>query len=140
MPANRRPFPCRWWRILPCLIELHFLQSQSGVFGFPAGLGSYLCDPFVSALRELSLDDALGEPLLVCHVDLKNAFWSLRLAEEFRNPFRVSVDGEFGWQFSPALCQIVLGWGTCSKSFVWGQSLSCTTWMIFWWWVVEGPM
>ena len=64
------------------------------------------------------MEAGTGEPLLACHVDLKNAFWSLRLPDEIKQTFRVNIDGDtfafnclpFGWQFSPALCQTVLGY------------------------------
>ena len=50
-----------------------------------------------------------GEPLLACHVDLKNASWYLRLPNEFKQTYAVEIDGDmfafdclpFGWQFSP---------------------------------------
>ena len=50
----------------------------------------------------------------MCHIDLSNCFWSLRLPEAFWGAFRIS-DGEggvlsfrclpFGWKYSPILCQ-----------------------------------
>ena len=53
----------------------------------------------------------------MCHIDLSNCFWSLRLPETFWGAFRIS-DGEggvlsfkclpFGWKYSPILCQKVL--------------------------------
>ena len=53
----------------------------------------------------------------MCHIDLSNCFWSLRLPEASRGAFRIS-DGErgvlsfrylpFGWKYSPTLCQKVL--------------------------------
>ena len=57
------------------------------------------------------------EELCMCHIDLSNCFWSLRLPEAFWGAFRIS-DGEggvlsfrflpFGWKYSPILCQKVL--------------------------------
>ena len=55
-------------------------------------------------------------PLLACHVDLKNAFWSLRLPPQYQDSFTVDIDGTacgfsclpFGWRFSPAICQTIL--------------------------------
>ena len=57
------------------------------------------------------------EELCVCHIDLSNCFWSLRLPETFWGAFRFS-DGEggvlsfrclpFGWKYSPILCRKVL--------------------------------
>ena len=53
----------------------------------------------------------------MCHIDLSNYFWSLRLPETFWGAFRIS-DGEggvlsfrclpFGWKYSPILCQKLL--------------------------------
>ena len=53
----------------------------------------------------------------MCHVELRNCFWSLRLLEAFWGAFRIS-DGKgevlsfrclhFGWKYSPILCQKVL--------------------------------
>ena len=53
----------------------------------------------------------------MCHNDLGNCFWSLRLPETFWGAFRIA-DGEagilsfrclpFGWKYSPILCQKVL--------------------------------
>ena len=53
----------------------------------------------------------------MCHIDLSNCFWSLRLPEAFWGAFRIS-DGEgevlsfrclpFGWKYSPIPCQKVL--------------------------------
>ena len=53
----------------------------------------------------------------MCHVDLSDFFWSLRLPETFSGVFRIS-EGEggvlsfrcspFGWKYSPILCQKVL--------------------------------
>ena len=55
--------------------------------------------------------------LCMCHIDLSNCFWSLRLPEAFWGAVHVS-DGEgavlsfgclpFGWKYSPVLCQKVL--------------------------------
>ena len=54
---------------------------------------------------------------MACHIDLTNAFWSLVLPEALQGSFRVQIDGQiygfsclpFGWQFSPLICQYVLG-------------------------------
>ena len=53
----------------------------------------------------------------MCHIDLSNCFWSLRLPKTFWGAFRIS-DGEggvlsfrclpFGGKYSPILCQKVL--------------------------------
>ena len=61
-------------------------------------------------------------PLLACHIDLTNAFWSLSLPEPYKNSFRVRIDGKsyafsclpFGWRCSPATCQHVLAFVTGS--------------------------
>ena len=55
--------------------------------------------------------------MCICHIDLSNYFWWLRLPEAFWGAFRIS-DGEggvlsfrclpFGWKYSPILCQKVL--------------------------------
>ena len=56
------------------------------------------------------------EELCVCHIDLRNCFWSLRLPETFWGAFRIS-DGEGGvlsficlpfvWKYSAILCRKV---------------------------------
>ena len=66
-----------------------------------------------------------GEELFACHVDLTNAFWSLRLPAHLRGAFRVQIDGNvygfnclpFGWQYSPIMCQTVLGYILASLGF-----------------------
>ena len=57
------------------------------------------------------------EELCMCHIDVGNCFWSLRLLETFWGALCIS-DGEggglsfkclpFGWKYSPILCQKVL--------------------------------
>ena len=58
-----------------------------------------------------------GAELCICHIDVSNCFWWLRLPEAFWEAFRIS-DGEggvlsfrclpFGWKYSPILCHKVL--------------------------------
>ena len=111
---------------LASLIQLHFMHEWRGFFDLPPGADAYLNDPFLRALRSLKLSASPGDKLLACHVDLKNAFWSLLLPVEFRQTFRVSIDGQsyafnclpFGWQFSPVLCQTVLGYLLQKLNFV----------------------
>ena len=102
------------------------MHESRGFFDPPPGADAFLNDPFLRALRSLKLSASPGDELLTCHVDLKNAFWSLRLPEEFRQTFRVSIDGQsyafnclpFGWQFSPVLCHTVLGYLLQKLNFV----------------------
>ena len=77
---------------LASLIQLHFLHESRGFFDLPLGADAYLNDPFLRALRSLKPSASPGDELLACHVDLKNAFWSLRLPEEFRQTFHVRRD------------------------------------------------
>lgn len=52
------------------------------------------------------------------HVDLANAFWSLKLPQEFRSSLHLKFEGRhvaifrvsFGWKYSPILCQRVLAY------------------------------
>ena len=117
--ANRPPsFTLPVVEDLAFLIELHYLRAGQGCLAFSEEVGRYLCDPFLRALDDLRLEAPEGAPLLACHVDLKNAFWSLRLPDAFKQTFRVSIDGQtfafnclhFGWQYSPVICQTVLGY------------------------------
>ena len=117
--ANRPPsFTLPVVEDLAFLIELHYLRAGQGCLAFSEEVGRYLCDPFLRALDDLRLEAPEGAPLLACHVDLKNAFWSSRLPEAFKQAFRVSIDGQtfafnclpFGWQYSPVICQTVLGY------------------------------
>ena len=117
--ANRPPsFTLPVVEDLAFLIELHYLRAGQGCLAFSEDVGRYLCDPFLRALDDLRLEAPEGAPMLAFHVDLKNAFWSLRLPDAFRQAFRVSIDGQtfafnclpFGWQYSPVICRTVLGY------------------------------
>ena len=78
--ANRPPsFTLPVVEDLAFLIELHYLRAGQGCLAFSEDVGRYLCDPFLRALDDLRLEAPEAPPLLACHVDLKNAFWSLRL-------------------------------------------------------------
>ena len=55
----------------------------------------HLNDPFLHELESLRLSPEPGAPLLACHIDLTNAFWSLTLPEPYKNSFRVRIDGKF---------------------------------------------
>ena len=90
--ANRPPsFTLPVVEDLAFLIELHYLRAGQGCLAFSEDVGRYLCDPFLRPLDDLRLEAPEGAPLLACHVDLKNAFWSLRLPHDFRQAFRVST-------------------------------------------------
>ena len=75
-------------------------------------------NPHVIALWELLSLHASGggEPLLACHIDISNCFWSLILPPRYRQFFRIPVDDTvyafkalpFGWAYSPIICQEVL--------------------------------
>ena len=111
---------------LPSEEDLAFL-IQAHSMGLPrASLGSpclgHLNDPFLRELHSLRLLAEPGAPLLACHIDLTNAFWSLTLPEPYENNFRVRIDGKsyafsclpFGWRSSPGICQYVLAFVTSS--------------------------
>ena len=78
---------------------------------------SYLNDPFLRELDSLRVQASADEELVACHIDLTDVFWSLVLLEALQGSFRVQIDGQiygfsclpFGWQFSPLICQYVLG-------------------------------
>ena len=82
----------------------------------------HLNDPFLRELDSLRLLADPGAPLVACHIDLTNAFWSLTLPEPYKNSFRVRIDGKsyafsclpFAWRFSPVICQYVLAFVTSS--------------------------
>ena len=112
---------------LPTVEDLAFL-IQVHSMSLSLGGGEYLnflSDPFLVALEDLRLSAGPREDLVACHVDLTNAFWSLRLPEHLRGTFRVLIDGQvygfnclpFGWQFSPIICQTVLGYILASLGF-----------------------
>ena len=102
---------------LAFLISAHHMSMGLGHLSLPPPLVAFLNNPFLRALEHLHLAAPPGAPLLACHVDLKNAFWSLRLPPEYQASFKVGIDGTtygfsclpFGWQFSPAMCHTVLG-------------------------------
>ena len=111
---------------LPSVEDLTFL-IQAHSMGLPnLSLGSpclcHLNDPFLRELDSLRHLAQPGAPLLACHIDLTNAFWSLTLPEPFENSFRVRIDGKSyafsclpcGWRFSPVICQYVLAFVTTS--------------------------
>ena len=109
---------------MPSVEDLALL-IQAHSMGLPRlSLGSncleHRNDPFLRELESLRLLAELGAPLLACHIDLTNAFWSLTLPEPYKNSFRVRIDGKsyafsclpFGWRFSPVICQYVLAFVT----------------------------
>ena len=111
---------------LPSVEDLAFL-IQAHSMGLPRlSLGSHcldhLNDPVLRELESLRLSAEPAAPLLACHIDLTNAFWSLTLPEPYKNSFRVRIDGKsytfsclpFGWRFSPVICQYVLAFVTGS--------------------------
>ena len=111
---------------LPSVEELAFL-IQAHSMGLPRlSLGSpclgHLNHPFLRELNSLRLLAEPGAPLLACHIDLTNAFWSPTLPQPFQNSFRVHIEGRsyaffcllFGWRFSPVTCQYVLAFVTSS--------------------------
>ena len=108
---------------LPTVEDLAFLIQVHSMSNIHLSLGggeylNFLSDPFVVALEDLRLSAGPGEELVACHVDLTNAFSSLRFPEHLRGTFRVLIDGHvhgfnclpFGWHFSPIICQTVLGY------------------------------
>ena len=107
---------------MPSVEALAFLiQAHSmGLSRLGGPCLSHLSDPFVRELDDLRLLAVPSEPLLACHIDLTNAFWSLTLPEHHKNNFRVCIDGTtyafsclpFGWRFSPVICQYVLAFVT----------------------------
>ena len=101
---------------LPSVEDLAFL-IQAHSMGLPrlspgSHCPGHLNDPFLRELDSLRLLAEPGAPLLACHIDLTNAFWSLTLPEPYKNSFRVRIDGRsyafsclpFGWRFSPVIC------------------------------------
>ena len=78
---------------LALLNELHFLHGSQGAIAFSDGVGDYLCNPFLHTLHDLRMEAALGDPLPVCHVDLKNTFWSLRLLDDFKRLLELILTG-----------------------------------------------
>ena len=70
---------------------------------------SYLNGPFLRQLNSLRVQASADEELVACHIDLRNAFWSLIRPEALQGGFRVHIDGKiygfsflpFGWQFHP---------------------------------------
>ena len=111
---------------LPSVEDLAFFIKAHSM-GLPKlSLGSpfraHLNDPFLRELDCLRLLAEPGAPLLACHIDLTNAFWSLTLPEPYKNRFSVSMDGKsyafsclpFGWRCSPVICQYVLAFVTGS--------------------------
>ena len=111
---------------LPLVEDLAFLIQAHNMGSPRLSLGSpcldHLNDPFLPELDSLRLLAEPGAPLLACHIDLTNAFWSLTLPEPYKNSFRVRIDGKsyafsclpFGWRFSPVICQYVLAFVTSS--------------------------
>ena len=105
---------------LAFLIQAHTMGLSQLSLGGPC-LG-HLSDPFLRELDDLRLLAVPGEPLLACHIDLTNAFWSLTLPEPYKNSFRAHIDGmtyafsclPFGWRFSPVICQYGLAFVTSS--------------------------
>ena len=115
---------------LPTVEDLTFLIQVHSMSHGHLSLGggeylNFLSDPFLVALEDLRLSAGPGEELVACHVDLTNAFWSLRLPEHLKGTFRVLIDGQvygfnclpFGWQFSPIICQTMLGYILASLRF-----------------------
>ena len=109
---------------LAFLIQVHsMLLPQLALGG--GGYLKLLPHPFLMALEDLKIEAGPGEELFACHVDLTNAFWSLRLPAHLRGAFRVQIDGNvygfnclpFGWQYSPIMCQTVLGYIVASLGF-----------------------
>ena len=111
---------------LPSVEDLAFLIQAHSMGLQRLSPGSHcldhLNDPFLRELESLRLSAEPGAPLLACHIDLTNAFWSLTLPEPYKNSFRVRIDGKsyafscppFGWRFSLVICQYVLAFVTGS--------------------------
>ena len=106
---------------LPSVEDLAFLVRIHSMHPPKLSMGStylpHLNDPFLRELDNLRVQASLDEELVACHIDLTNAFWSLVLPKALQGTFRVQIDGQiygfsclpFGWQFSPLICQYVLG-------------------------------
>ena len=111
---------------MPSVEDLAFLIRAHTMGFLRLSLGSHclghLNDPFLRELDILRVLAEPGAPLLACHIDLTNAFWSLTLPEPYKNSLRVRIDGKssafsrlpFGWRFSPVICQYVLAFVTGS--------------------------
>ena len=111
---------------LPSVEDLAFLTQAHSMGLSRLSLRSrsldHLNDPFPRELESLRLSAEPGAPLLACHIDLTNPFWSLTLPQPYKNSFRVRIDGKsyafpclpFGWRFSPVICQYVLAFVTGS--------------------------
>ena len=103
---------------LPSVEDLAFLIQAHSMGLSQLSLGgpclSHLSEPFLRELGDLRLLAVPGEPLLACHIDLTNAFWSLTLPEPYKNNFLVRIDGTtyafsclpFGWRFSPVIANM----------------------------------
>ena len=96
---------------LALMVQVHSLQLPRLALGDVDYL-RFLSDPFLQSLECLRVESEPGAPLVACHVDLTNTFWSLRLPDHLRGAFRVCIDGKvygfnclpFGWQYSPIVC------------------------------------
>ena len=119
---------------LPSVEDLAFLVQIYSMLPPKLSIGTtylpHLNDPFPRELDNLRVQASRDEELVACHIDLTNAFRSLILPEALQGSFRVQIDGQtygfsclpFGWQFSPLICQYVLGFilrvrslGLCSR-------------------------
>ena len=111
---------------LSSMEDLAFL-IQAHNTGLPRlSLGSHCLgqvnDPVLRELDSLRLLAEPGGPLLACHIDLTNAFWSLTLPEPYKNSLGVRINGKsyvfsclpFRWRVSPVICRYVLAFLTGS--------------------------
>ena len=109
---------------LALMVHIHSLQLPRMALG-DADYLSFLSDLFLQSLEHLRVELEPGAPLVACHWDRTNAFWSLRLPDHLRGAFRVCIDGKvygfncllFGWQYSPVVCHTVLGYILASLGF-----------------------
>ena len=82
---------------LAFLIQVHIMSHDHMSLGGGKYL-NFLSDPFLVALQDLRPSAGPGEELVVCHVDLTNAFWSLHLPKPLfvlKQLFAFSISGSF---------------------------------------------
>ena len=102
---------------LPSVEDLAFLVQIPPRLSIGSTYLPHFNDRFPRELDNLWVQASPDEELVACHIDVTNAFWSFILPEAVQGCFRVQIDGQtygfsclpFGWQFSPLICQYVLG-------------------------------
>ena len=112
MPEKPEKFSLPSVEVLALLAQV---AQQGSSFFLPSFYGRAKCLRLVWEV--LGLPGGGDDGLCMCHVDLSNCFWSMRLPEAFWGAFHVS-DGTggvlsfrclpFGWKYGPFPCQKVL--------------------------------